>query len=73
MTNWQSLVASVTAIIAAVLSVVWPGTSIPSSVQDSLIAIAGLLTLAHVHIPKVLANLGNSSKTLNVKVGKGNQ
>lgn len=54
MTNWQSLGATTLAVISAVVAVLWPGHTVPVTVQDALVAVAGLLVALHVHVPKFL-------------------
>lgn len=55
--NVKSLVTTVTAITSAVLVNVIPGSHIPVSLQDTVTAVAGLLTACHVHVPAVVDTL----------------
>ena len=55
--NWESLAATGIATAVAVLAVVWPGVTVPPAVQGTLIGIAGILALFHVHVPTVIAKI----------------
>lgn len=58
--NWESLAATAAAWAAAGVALMWPGHAVPTSVQDTLTALAGLLTAAHVHMPKIVAQAFSS-------------
>jgi hypothetical protein len=53
-TNWTSVVATLTADTAAVATNLAPGLHISPAVEAVITSLAGLLTLAHIHVPAIL-------------------
>lgn len=61
--SWTSLLATLTADAGAVVTSVVPGLHVPTNENAIIIAVAGVLTALHIHVPRLLAKLGGSSSS----------